>query len=501
MNLEELQGGLDKPELYFGIVAAVGTACKWVESDLAAELLNCGYTTEAISLSEQSKAFALATPYPNTGASEFDRISQLTRRCDELREVTKKSEVLALLAAGVVAAKRPTVGQKHLNGRAFIFRQVKHPDEVLWLRHTYGNAFHLLGLHSSRNTRRNWLKDSFTMPGELADGLIEKDELGSGPTWGHQLRKTFHLADFFVQMRDDAQSTDYVKEQIKRFVDVLFGRRMITPTRQEHGMFLAHAAALRSADLSRQVGASILDAHSDLMSIGGNEVPRATGGQYWGEDTSDERDFKYHGGADWNERKRIEALKEILESSDPKWVGLDAGGKKERLRKLELTRVANLIEFGRPVHAEMEAILSAARHGVSVRGASLYTTTFPCHNCAKHIVGAGIVEVFFIEPYPKSLASELHADSLVLVEDPADNDASVRVKLRPFVGVAPRRYSALFSIVSEQGKKWRRKDDDGNFALESGLRLRGASLSHSDREENARKASKDLPNVKQAVPQ
>jgi deoxycytidylate deaminase len=44
----------------------------------------------------------------------------------------------------------------------------------------------------------------------------------------------------------------------------------------------------------------------------------------------------------------------------------------------------------------MSALLDADRRGVAVQGATLHTTTFPCHNCARHIVGAGIDRVVFI---------------------------------------------------------------------------------------------------------
>jgi deoxycytidylate deaminase len=135
---------------------------------------------------------------------------------------------------------------------------------------------------------------------------------------------------------------------------------------------------------------------------------------------------------------------------------------KERLREmLQSTRVAELTEFGRAVHAEMEAILSAVRRGVSVKDANLYTTTFPCHNCAKHIVGAGIREVIYIEPYPKSLALDMHRDSTAFAGYVGAESAAApnlqggssleKVMFKPFEGVAPRRYSALFSDTSEEG--------------------------------------------------
>ena len=72
----------------------------------------------------------------------------------------------------------------------------------------------------------------------------------------------------------------------------------------------------------------------------------------------------------------------------------------------------DLLEFGRIIHAEMSAISDAARKGVAIQGATLYSTTFPCHLCAKHIVASGIKRVVYLEPYPKSYANALHGDSI-----------------------------------------------------------------------------------------
>lgn len=70
------------------------------------------------------------------------------------------------------------------------------------------------------------------------------------------------------------------------------------------------------------------------------------------------------------------------------------------------------IDYIRAVHAEMAALTDAARHGVSTKGCVLYTTTFPCHDCAKHIVASGIQRVVYVEPYPKSLVQEFYSDSI-----------------------------------------------------------------------------------------
>jgi deoxycytidylate deaminase len=119
-------------------------------------------------------------------------------------------------------------------------------------------------------------------------------------------------------------------------------------------------------------------------------------------------------------------------------------------RLLQDTRFSGITEFGRAVHAEMEAILSCARVGVSPRNGTLFCTTFPCHNCAKHIVASGIKRVVYVEPYPKSRAEQLYDDSIDL-SGPLDCDA--KVVFEPFVGVGPRRFMDLFSMRMSTGHK------------------------------------------------
>lgn len=53
----------------------------------------------------------------------------------------------------------------------------------------------------------------------------------------------------------------------------------------------------------------------------------------------------------------------------------------------------------RTVHAELNAILQAARFGIAVEGATMYCTMMPCYECAKAIVNAGIKKVIAVHPY------------------------------------------------------------------------------------------------------
>jgi len=64
-------------------------------------------------------------------------------------------------------------------------------------------------------------------------------------------------------------------------------------------------------------------------------------------------------------------------------------------------------ELCRGLHAEMNAFLQAALHGVSTQDAVLYSTTFPCSLCAKMIINAGVKRVVESGDYPDPLAREL----------------------------------------------------------------------------------------------
>jgi deoxycytidylate deaminase len=132
----------------------------------------------------------------------------------------------------------------------------------------------------------------------------------------------------------------------------------------------------------------------------------------------------------------------------------------EEVRKLlGASALKEITEFGRAVHAEMDAILTIARLGSSAKGKFLYTTTFPCHNCTRHIIAAGISRVIYVEPYPKSKAKDLHSDAICF--DETEAEASGRIPFLPFVGVGPRRYLDLFSHQLTTGEPVERKDVDG----------------------------------------
>jgi deoxycytidylate deaminase len=240
------------------------------------------------------------------------------------------------------------------------------------------------------------------------------------------------------------------RKAIQRLVEIIFGYQFHTPTREEFGIFQAYGAAMRSASLGRQVGSAITTRDGDIIAVGSNEVPKAGGGLYWTGDSPDMRDFQL--GKEINDIFKQNLLGDVLTRLQKhKWLSADrADAEISQLLKeiasekiMKDAHLMSIIEFMRCVHAEMAAISDAAKRGIAVENGIMYCTAFPCHECAKHIVAAGVRMVFYIDPYAKSRVSELYPDSIT-VEGVGPSHSVV--VFQPFVGIAPRRYLELFTM-------------------------------------------------------
>ena len=85
------------------------------------------------------------------------------------------------------------------------------------------------------------------------------------------------------------------------------------------------------------------------------------------------------------------------------------------LRELRNIASGSNHELCRGIHAEQNAIIQAAYHGVAVNGAEMFVTLQPCVTCAKTLINAGIVSVHFRGTYPDELSMELFAEAGTLL--------------------------------------------------------------------------------------
>jgi len=129
---------------------------------------------------------------------------------------------------------------------------------------------------------------------------------------------------------------------------------MKRPTWDEYFMKMAEVASERSTCLRRKVGAILVTRENRVIAVGYNGAP----------------------------------------SGLPHC--LDIGG---CLREQLKVPSGERHEICRAVHAEMNAILVAARYGATTKNTTLYCTVFPCVICAKMLAQAGVTQIVYVDPY------------------------------------------------------------------------------------------------------
>lgn len=457
------------PELVFGLVAPIGTDVDLIINVLKDELSKVRYDSKTIKVTDLLSAVPHNFNIVHTPLDK--KFESYIRAGNKLRELFESDDAFALLAVSEICRLRDE-GIKNSNviqeKTAYIIRQFKRPEEIEILRKVYGRGFIQISAYSSREDRLNKLTRAIAESNlrehrdehykGCAYDLMVRDEDEEDSTHGQRVKDAFPLADVVI----DGATEATIRRTINRFVRAFFGDLFVTPTKDEYGMFASKAASLRSADLSRQVGAAITTVDGEIRVNGCNEVPKSHGGTYWEDGAVDYRDFQL--GYDSSEAFKRQMLRDIFRRLKEDWLRPDLGekdvdslvdlavkGDKKQKAILKGTNVLNLLEFGRIIHAEMNAITDAARLGISLKGTTLYSTTFPCHICARHIIAAGISRVVYLEPYAKSLAHDLYPEAIEL-----DGQISTKkIRFDHFVGIAPERYQEIF-------RRGKRKDSDGN---------------------------------------
>jgi deoxycytidylate deaminase len=468
-------------ELVFGLAGPVGSDLQEVSRTLADALKSGEYAeVEEISVSALIRQITAKRDLTRADGSlielfdapEEKRIASHMDAGNAIRRLCANPAAVAAAAIAEVRGRRKRAGGKP-SRRAYILRSLKRPEEVNLLRRVYGPGFFLLGVNVNRPTRVESLakriarshRETPASPHYATDlleaeALARRDEDEERDEYGQRLRDVFQLCDLFVSPAAKTSLFD----QIHRFVRLILGDLGETPTSEEQFMYHAFASSLGSGALGRQVGAVLVAPTGELLGMGWNDVPKGGGGLYRNGEHYDCRDLREdRDSVNVHADQILEEVVDMMQGAG--WMSSDAKpGIEEARAAFRKSRVMNLLEFGRTTHAEMEAVLAAARIGASVRDATLYTTTFPCHQCARLIVTAGLRRVVYIEPYPKSRALELHRDAIFAYDDESAPHCGLpnctdlhAVRLEPFLGVGPHRYVDLFSITTRAGVHRERK--------------------------------------------
>lgn len=453
----------DRREVFLALIAPIGVDLNAVEAALDHHAARVGYQTNTVRLTDLFDE--ISHDYDLKFKGEFQRYQKYIEAGDALRSDTGRMDIFALYGVQKLLQYGPRGTADEIPAEVVhIFRQLKRPEEIEALKKIFGRNILFISCYDSKENRiQNLVKKLLkTERGRSRSDLESEamkimaiDEEERDHNAGQRVIDCYQHADYVL----DCTSKLSLSASAERFIDIYFGHPYISPSRDEYCSYHANAASYRSLDLSRQVGAAIFTDRCEVVSFGCNEIPKAGGGTYWADSDSDHRDYAL--GRDSNHQVRedmaTDALKRLQSDwLDPKYSHLNP--EELSFRAFEATgaplknsMLADVIEYGRMVHAEMNAITDAARSHKSVQDCNLYSTTMPCHLCTKLIIAAGIKRVVYIQPYPKSLVHELYSDSVAFDQQ----NQNGKVSFETLKGVTPNGYRIAFR------KSRKRKNPDG----------------------------------------
>jgi len=268
---------MDFPELVIGLAGAIGVDLERLAGSLNESLSRVGYQTAFIKLTDEMQRLKIAETKKKLNADIFSQYQWKIEYANALRREYKHADLLARIAVVAIRQLRSTFTNEEnvpAEKMAYIVRQLKRPEEVTLLRRLYGKQFILISAYAPHAERKNLLirkiKEGVSTTASeaeiehMASQLIERDASEETEEFGQQLRETFHHADVFVDGIDQAR----MLSTLDRFVSALFGLNQISPSKDEYGMYAAKSASLRSADLSRQVGAAIFSPDGEVITQG-----------------------------------------------------------------------------------------------------------------------------------------------------------------------------------------------------------------------------------------
>jgi len=271
MFYKEILSQKNDSEIFIAIVGAIGIDLDSIYRIVSQKLKAFDYTTQHVKVSTDviGEIFDEELMFEH----ENERIEYFMDKGNDLRE--QFTGTISLGIATKISSLREKSNEPNIR-TAYFINSLKHPDEVQLLRKIYTHGFFLISIYSDEDRRIKYLTETRHIQPDKARELVRRDT-DESVKHGQHTADTFHLSDFFVNIDGDS---DKLQNDIWRIIDLIFGNPYITPTFDEYAMYMAFSSSLRSADLSRQVGA-VITKDTAILSTGANDVPKFGGGVYW----------------------------------------------------------------------------------------------------------------------------------------------------------------------------------------------------------------------------
>lgn len=417
--------GLDRKKLTLGVTGSFGSGC----TTLTKALESFGY--KRISLASEIRKTWNETKGKDEGTAPVT-IPPRKELQDFGNELRKKHGSEFLAEKAVEAADQ-------LSGDSFVvFDGIRNATEVDFLRAVFPNFF-LIAVWCPQTDRWERIKDQYG--GKYKEFLYDDNrDRNEEVPYGQQVQLCVDEAD--VVIRNDeihssrAAAIKAIEKRIKEYIDLLGGHRLRSPIHDETAMALAYTNSLQSMCLKRSVGAVITDKKEQrkIISTGYNENPDpiqpcVTKFGYCYKDSC----LKQH----------FESL--LTAETECPYCHSKLASLGENYKCPSCSR--SLIPAFSPdrgmsrctaIHAENMAIMNAS--GKNLENTILYTTTFPCAQCARQIAYSKISEVVYVEPYPDP-------DSARFLSELCN------IPVRMFEGVKARAFNRVFGKVRQENEK------------------------------------------------
>jgi deoxycytidylate deaminase len=290
-----------------------------------------------------------------------------------------------------------------------VIESIKNVGEIHALRRRFGYRLLVVAIIGAFDVRAQKALAVYREQGLDQSHLLEDDQRDRNEEveYGQQVELCVDMADIILLNNRSSAADDFGKK-IDDLISLLEKPNWRALTDIEVHMQAAYSMARSSKCIKRRVGAVLVDRRGQLVAAGFNENPYGT------KPCVEEERYSYRCHRDVVRERHFTQLSRqgarcpvctapIKTIEGPPWrcATCYAEGRRTNLEIFYFPDRA--MNWCTAIHAEVRAIFAA---GDRARGAALYTTTFPCMQCADKIAHAGITEVVYTEAYPDPYGSE-----------------------------------------------------------------------------------------------
>ena len=323
--------------------------------------------------------------------------SDLQRLGDELRQTE---------GPGALVGRALTRDDVDLGG-PLVIESIKNVGEIADLKRRFGYRLLLIAILSDMKLRQQRILFQYRQLGLDANHLLDDDlrDRNEEVEYGQEVELCTDLADIILL---NNSSQEHFQKKIDDFAGLVDRTKPRDLTTEEIHMQAAYSMARSSKCLKRHVGAILVDGIGRVVAAGYNENPSGT------RPCVEEEQYNFRCHRDIVRTEHFVSLvrrgarcpvcgNPITTSDGPPWrcVKCYEEGRKTNLETFYFPDRA--MTWCTAVHAEVRAILAA---GDRARGSTLYSTTFPCMQCAEKIAEAGVSKVIYTEAYPDPYSSQ-----------------------------------------------------------------------------------------------